>query len=294
MGARPGFYIGSLNFDNPLGIPHRPAHARDTPFDLISVGRRLLAELVGTCLLTFVAAFVTSMTFKLPHDVTPIMEALAVGFVVIAISYAFGHISGAHINPIITWALTLRGSFPWRLLPFYWLAQFAGCFIGAGLVYSMLGRGPDTGYLGTAVPFLSTRAAFGLEIVLTFFLVIIELGTATGYKIVGVMSGLAVGLFVAVAGLLGSEASGAVMHPFLALSVAVVGHYVRYDIWIYLVGPPIGSTLAALVMWMISPYVEDGELAHSLGEKNAPIQPSQRLAQPGAMERAASRETIPA
>jgi aquaporin Z len=252
----------------------------------------VFAELVGTTLLAFVAAFAASILVMRPIEVSPVMEALAVGFAVVAIAYAFGHVSGAHINPIITWAFALRGSFPWRLVPFYWLAQLIGSFAGTAMVYGMLGRGPETGHLGWPTPFLTTKAAFSLEIVLTFFLVIVELGTATGYKVVGSMAGLAVGFQVAVAGLIGNLASGAVMHPFIALALGTVAKYIPHYVWIYLVGPPIGSTIAAIIMLAFSPYIAEGEMAAALGDAHRPKEPYHRLAQPGAMERDASREII--
>ncbi len=97
----------------------------------------------------------------------------------LALIYTIGEISGAHLNPAVTVAFAARGHFPWRRVPGYFLAQVAGAVLAAGLLRFLFG---DAGGLGGTAPGrgIGAGTALVMEIVLTFGLVTVILGTASG------------------------------------------------------------------------------------------------------------------
>ena len=85
--------------------------------------RRLFSELWGTFLLVLVAAGAGVVgALAIGGDITLSMKVLAPGFMVMAIIYFMGTVSGAHLNPVVTWAFALRGNFPWKRVPGYLIA----------------------------------------------------------------------------------------------------------------------------------------------------------------------------
>ena len=88
--------------------------------------RRVFAEAWGTFLLVMVAAGASVVGVKSEGAVTLAMAVIAPGLMVMAIIYFMGTVSGAHLNPAVTLAFTLRGNFPWRRVPGYILAQSRG------------------------------------------------------------------------------------------------------------------------------------------------------------------------
>ena len=114
--------------------------------------------------------------FEVSHEA----RAIGTGLTVAAIIYTFGARSGAHINPAITLAFAARGAFPWRAVPAYWAAQLLGAALAAGLVGLIFGQSSIAE--GVTKPNLEARAAFVMEIALTFFLATVALGTAIRTK----------------------------------------------------------------------------------------------------------------
>lgn len=100
--------------------------------------RRGAAELIGAFLLTFVAAGGAMMAAVAPNDVGPAAAAVAPGLVVLALIYAFSHVSGAHFNPAVTLAFVVRGDVARRLVPLYWASQLSGALAAAGLLRWLL------------------------------------------------------------------------------------------------------------------------------------------------------------
>ncbi len=88
--------------------------------------RRIFSEIWGTFLLVVVAAGAGVVAAKSGGEVTLSMAVVAPGLMVMVIIYFMGTVSGAHLNPAVTFAFALRGNFPWRRVPGYWLAQIAG------------------------------------------------------------------------------------------------------------------------------------------------------------------------
>jgi aquaporin Z len=171
---------------------------------------------------------------------------IAPGLTVTALIYALGAISGAHFNPAVTLTFAIRGDFPWRWVPRYAAGQLAGAVLACLFLRAMFGV---VGHLGTTLP--GPRAtdlqALIMELILTNILVLVILGTALGAKNVGHNSALAVGGFIAAAGLFASTISGASMNPARSLAPALVSGRLA-DVWIYLVGPFLGGIVAAVVV----------------------------------------------
>ena len=157
------------------------------------------------------------------------------------IIYFMGTVSGAHLNPAVTWAFALRGDFPWRRVPGYLVAQTIGGFAAAGFLAATFG-----GIVNGATlpgPGISNGQAFVTELVLTLGLVSVILGTATGARNIGHNGALAVGGYIGVVAVWGAPISGASMNPVRSLApAAVAGSMSTY--WIYLVAPLVGATVA--------------------------------------------------
>lgn len=204
--------------------------------------RRLFAEWWGTFLLVLVAAGAGVVAARSQGSIGPGFQVIAPGLMVMAIIYFMGTVSGAHLNPAVTLAFALRRNFPWRRVPGYLLAQLAGG-VGATLFLRLV-FGPG-GSFGATVPGhgITSIQALAVETVLTTGLVNTILGTASGARNVGTNGAIAVGGYIALAGLWAGPVSGASMNPARSLASDLV----RGDFstsWIYIVGPLLGALIA--------------------------------------------------
>jgi MIP family channel proteins len=205
-----------------------------------------LAEFIGTFALVFIGAGAGITGAGL------VAVAFAHGLTIAVFIYAYGHISGTHINPAVTFALALNGTIKWGQAIFYWIAQFAGSILAAYLLLSMVGPlgGDITG--GGTVGALTAEhpiTAMIVEAVLTFFLVNTILHTAIAGN-GGKMAGWAIGTMVTAAILVGGPFTGASLNPARTLGPAVFAAPSlanAYTYVIYLFGPLIGATLAVIV-----------------------------------------------
>jgi aquaporin Z len=222
----------------------RTTGARSHPF---IEARRLLAELLGTFALTFTAA--GGPVIVAASGVSVGLPALVVApaLLVMAMIYSVGNLSGAHFNPAVTLAFTLRKDFPWRRVPGYWLAQVVGAVAAALLLRALFG---PVGHLGATLPHHGEVASLVMEIVLTFFLLTVILATATNHKIVGHNAALAVAGTIALDGLFAAPISGASMNPARSFGPALVGGEMS-TYWIYLVGPVAGALIAVGMAWLL-------------------------------------------
>ncbi len=200
----------------------------------------LLAEFIGTFALIFIGAGTAAVGVG-----GLIGVALAHGIVLVSMVYAYGGISGAHVNPAVTLAVTLRGNLTWGEALGYWIAQFAGGIVGAGALVFVLG-GASSG-LGATVPAtgVSPLQAIVLEGLLTFLFVNVILHTTEG-KSPSPFAGLAIGLTLAGMIMFGGPLTGASLNPARTLSPAIFTGNLD-TVWIYLVGPAAGAGLAAFV-----------------------------------------------
>ncbi len=140
---------------------------------------------------------------------------------VMAVILFMGAVSGAHLNPAVSVAFALRGDFPWRRVPLYVVAQFAGAVLATLLLIGLIGKQGSAG-LTLPGPGISTLTAFAWEILLTTGLVSVVLGTASGAQQLGPVAAFGVGSYIALAGLFGAPVSGASMNPVRSLGPALV------------------------------------------------------------------------
>jgi aquaporin Z len=175
---------------------------------LIDELRRLLAELLGTFALILVAAGGDVIATISGGAVSPAARAVAPALLVMAMIYTLGSKSGAHFNPAVTLAFTLRRDFPWNRVPGYWGAQMVGAVFAAFLLRLLFGL---AGHLGATLPHYGTIEAIVMEVLLTFLLITVILGTATNHRLTGPNAAIAVDGFIALAGLFAAPISGASM-----------------------------------------------------------------------------------
>jgi aquaporin Z len=205
--------------------------------------RRLFSELLGTFMLVFVAAGGGIVNARFGGDAIPqFIQVVAPALMVMSVILFMGAISGAHLNPGVSLAFALRGDFPWRRVPLYLVAQFAGAILATLLLVALLGK---QGTAGLTLPGagISTTTALLWEIVLTTGLVSVILGTSSGAQNVGWGAAIGVGGFIALAGMIGAPVSGASMNTARSLGPAIaLNTYTAW--WVYLIGPPIGALIA--------------------------------------------------
>jgi len=169
--------------------------------------------------------------------------AAAFGLIVMAVIYALGHVSGAHINPAVTIAFATIGRFPWREVPAYVVAQVLGALAAAWLL-SGIPEGAHTLGATQVAPDLGAMGGLAVELVLTFMLMLIIVGVATDARAVGNLAGLAIGATVALAALVGGPLTNASMNPARTLGPNLMAG-VDAHLWIYMVGPVLGAVLGA-------------------------------------------------
>ena len=212
-------------------------------------GRRLFAEAWGTFLLVVVAAGAGVISARSGGAVTLAMAVVAPALMVMAIIYFMGTVSGAHLNPAVTLAFAVRRNFPWNRVPGYIVAQVVGGVLAAVFLRLMFGT---QGALGATVPGhqATEGMALAMEILLTAGLVSTILGTAAGARNVGVNGALAVGGYIALAGLWAAPISGSSMNPVRSFAPDLI----RGDLsttWVYIVGPVIGALIGVLFEWIL-------------------------------------------
>ena len=211
--------------------------------------RRLFSEVMGTFLLLLVAAGAGMMNAAFGDPISRTAAVVAPGLMVMAMILFMGRVSGAHFNPAVSIAFALRGDFPWRRVPGYIVAQFIGAVLAVLFLQAVIGASASNG--GT-YPAQSTTdfAAFLMEVVLTFGLVSVILGTASGAQNVGIIGALGVGGYIALAGLWASPLSGASMNPIRSLAPDLVANdFTAY--WVYLAGPLLGAALAVVAAGLL-------------------------------------------
>ena len=220
----------------------------------------VLAEFIGTFALVFIGASAGIVNAGL------VGVALAYGFTLAVFVYIYGHISGSHVNPAVTFALALNGSIKWVQVIFYWIAQFAGAILAAFLLKSLvtavdptltIEAGATVGVLTDKVPVL----AMLVEAILTFFLVNTILNTTVDGK-GGASAGLAIGMTYTFAILAGLPFTGASLNPARTLGLALFSAPSISNVYTYVIyffGPLIGATFAVLAFNFFNKSEDDFE-----------------------------------
>ncbi len=209
--------------------------------------QRMLAEAIGTYGLVFAGTGAVTINAETDGAVTHAGIGLTFGLIVMAMIYAVGHISGAHINPAVTLAFAAARHFPLRLVPLYLVAQLAGAVLASLTLRGMFG---EVGLLGTTLPRGSDGQSLALEIVLTLFLMFVIMAVATDVRAVGQAAAIAIGGTVGLEALFAGPISGASMNPARSLAPALVS-WTWDSQWLYVVGPVAGALAGALVYSLI-------------------------------------------
>ncbi len=211
---------------------------------------RLIIEFLGTFLLVTVAAGAGVIDHYAGGGViSPAAAVIAPGALVMALIYAWGPLSGLHINPAVTLAFASRRVFNLEWVVPYWLAQFAGAILASVFLQAMFGDVSAGGTFPMARSGGQWRALV-MEMVLTAILVSVILNTATGHRSIGHNAAIAVGATVALLGLFASPVSGASMNPARTLGPDIVsGRFTGW--WAYLVGQVIGAAIAVAIIGMV-------------------------------------------
>jgi aquaporin Z len=209
----------------------------------------LIAELIGTFALVFIGAGAGALGIGGLVGV-----AFAHGLVLACFVYAYGHVSGTHVNPAVTLGVLLAGKIAAGRAVAYWIAQMIGGAL-AGYALAWCLGGTETGLGATVLAeglqaggaTIDVTPAMGvvIELILTFFLVNAVLNTAVSGK-AGDFAGLAIGLTLTFAILMGGPLTGASLNPARTFGPALAtGNWA--DFWVYLVGPLAGGAVAALL-----------------------------------------------
>jgi aquaporin Z len=211
--------------------------------------RRLFSEVLGTFLLVLVAAGGGMMGQAFPDTISRTAAVTAPALMVLGVILFMGKVSGAHLNPAVSVAFSLRGDFPWRRVPGYVVAQLAGACLAAWFLQATVHVSATYGSNYPASGFSAVNAGV-METVLTFGLVSVILGTASGAQNLGVIGALGVGGYIALAGLWGSPISGASMNPARTFGPDAIGaNFGSY--WVYVVGPLLGAVIAVGVAFVL-------------------------------------------
>ncbi len=189
---------------------------------------KIAAETAGTFILIFCGCGAMIVNAHYGGHLGHVGVCLVFGLTVMAVIYSVGNISGAHINPAVTFGFLCAGRIKINEVPMYFASQILGALAGAALLKSLFPQATD---LGMTLPAGSVMQSFILEIVLTFILMFVVLNVFTGHKEKGIMAGAAVGLIVLEALFGGSVTGPAVLSGNLE------------HIWIYLAAPMIGTFL---------------------------------------------------
>lgn len=211
--------------------------------------KKFIAEMLGTAVLVLLGC--GSAVLAGTEHVGQLGIALAFGLAVVAMAYSIGPISGCHINPAISFGAFVAGRMSAGEMVTYWIAQFIGALIGAGLLYLIAtgsnafgghlgenGWGP--GYLGG----YNQTAALLFEVVATFVFLVVVLG-ATHAKAPAGFGGLAVGLSLAAIHIIGIQITGVSVNPARSFGPAViVGGKALAQLWLFVVAPLAGAALA--------------------------------------------------
>jgi aquaporin Z len=251
--------------------------------------RKLIAEAAGTFLLVFFGAGVATLSFGfkfagLSTSAGVVTTALAFGLVLLALAYALGPISGAHVNPAVTMGFVVSRRLSLRDAAGYWVAQFIGGIAGALVLWAVFTGSPvysrkhtglgANGFGKNSMILINGTSAFAAEAILTFLFVFIVLAATSRMASPG-FAGLAIGLALSVVHLIGIPITGTSVNPARSLGPAlIVGGSYLSQVWLFIVAPLVGGALAAIFSrYFFSEKVEERPPVPDVGPTASPVSP---------------------
>jgi aquaporin NIP len=213
-----------------------------------NLARRAAAEGIGVFALVFAGCGAIIAEAEHPGALGVVGIALVFGLIVMAMVYATGHLSGAHLNPAVTVAFVLTRHFPQTEALAYVAAQVSGALLAAAVLAAVWPSEPAA--LGATLPSVGLGSAFVYEVVLTAFLMFVIMAVATDARAVGAAAAIAIGGTVGLDALFGGPVTGASMNPARSLGPALVSGELRH-LWLYLLAPPVGAAIGALAYQLV-------------------------------------------
>ena len=202
--------------------------------------KKYTSEFIGTFGLVFAGTGAIVVDDVSHGSVTHLGVALTFGLIVLAMIYALGEVSGAHLNPAVTLGFVGAGRMPVREAPPYVASQCAGAVAASGVLRLLF---PTQTTLGGTAPAGSAGQSLALETILTAILMFVILRVSAGSKEKGITAGIAVGAVVGLEALFAGPICGASMNPARSLGPALVSGQMA-SLWIYVVGPAVGALVA--------------------------------------------------
>lgn len=202
--------------------------------------RSAVAELVGT----FIFVFAIVGAVNSGSDLTP----LAIGFALMVMVFATGHISGAHLNPAVSVGVWLRGAIDTAGMAIYIVAQLIGAALAAALSFVIWPAAAEAQAIEVGPAFLA-------EALWTMVLVYVVLNVATSKDHPNnSFYGLAIGstVFVGAVGLGGISGGG--FNPAVALGLSITGQFAWSSYWLYFIAPVIGGAVAAVIFRVLNAH----------------------------------------
>jgi aquaporin Z len=187
--------------------------------------RKYFAEILGTFAMVFCGTGAIIINQQTNGAITHVGVAITFGLIVMAMIYALGNISGAHLNPAVTIAFTLAKKFKLKQVLPYIISQLVGAFL-ASLVLKYLF--PTNEFLGATIPSGTAFQSFILEFILTFLLMLVIINVATGSKEQGMFAGLAIGSTVLLEAMFAGPICGASMNPARSLAPAIISGHIEH------------------------------------------------------------------
>jgi len=204
--------------------------------------QRYLLEFLGTFALVFCGPGAVIMNDNSGGVITHVGIAITFGLIVMAMIYAIGEQSGAHINPAVTLAFWASGSFKRKDVIPYISAQLLGALFASAILYFLF---PNHGTQGATIPLNSYGQAFILEVILSFILMFVIIKVSKGSKEVGIMAGIAIGGVVGLEAMFAGPITGASMNPARSIAPALFSGDLQH-LWLYISAPIIGMLLAVV------------------------------------------------
>lgn len=219
--------------------------------------QKLWSEFFGTFALVFCGTGAVVINDTAAGAVTHPGVALTFGLVVMALVYTFGDISGAHFNPAVTLAFAAAKRFDAKSVLPYICAQLAGGIAASLLLHVLFPLHPT---LGATAPAGAPMQSFILEIVLTWFLMLVILNVSTGAKEKGITAGIVVGAVIGLEAMFAGPICGASMNPARSIAPALVSMQLD-TLWIYILGPILGALLAVPTLGLVRGPLPEKEFA---------------------------------